>query len=107
MKKIEALIRHFKLDDVPDGDSVPLVIQVGKWRREVSLSHVTACQDNPVLDKDLTRLPRTQGEGNIPHTAIAICGFSVLSAAPRSATTAPPSRTKDRLIRLSLRERRS
>jgi hypothetical protein len=69
---------HFKLDDVPDGDDVPLVIQVGKWRREVTLAHVDACQDNPILDKDLTRLPRSQAEGNIPHTAIAIGGSDSL-----------------------------
>lgn len=69
---------HFKLDDVPAGDNVPLVIQVGKWRRQVSLAHVAACQDNPIPDKDLTRLPRTQSEGNIPHVAIAIGGSDSL-----------------------------
>ncbi|MES1174862.1 MAG: hypothetical protein ABUL62_11095 [Myxococcales bacterium] len=69
---------HFELADVPDGDNVPLVIQVGKWRRQVSLAHVTACTDNPIIDRDLTRLPRSQAEGNIPHTAIAIGGSDSL-----------------------------
>lgn len=69
---------HFKLDGVPSGNDVPLVIQVGKWRRQVTLAHVEACQDNPIPDKDLTRLPRSQSEGNIPHVAIAIGGSDSL-----------------------------
>ncbi len=69
---------HFKLDNAPAGDNVPLVIQVGKWRRQVTLAHVDACTDNPIPDKDLTRLPRSQSEGNIPHVAIAIGGSDSL-----------------------------
>ncbi len=69
---------HFKIDNAPAGDNVPLVVQVGKWRREVTLAHVTSCTDNPIPDKDLTRLPRTQTEGNIPHMAIALGGSDSL-----------------------------
>lgn len=69
---------HFKLDDVPSGDNVPLVIQVGKWRRQVTLAHVAACRDNAIPDRDLTRLPRSQAEGNLPHVAIALGGSDSL-----------------------------
>ena len=31
-------------------EDIPLVMQVGKWRRKVTLSKVTACQDNPITD---------------------------------------------------------
>jgi hypothetical protein len=43
---------HFILPNVPVGTSVPLVLQVGKWRRVVSVT-VNACQDNPQPDKSL------------------------------------------------------
>ena len=58
----------FLLDDVPAGN-VDLVVQVGKWRRKQTIS-VTPCQDNPQTI-DLTRLPRTQLEGDIPKIALS------------------------------------
>jgi hypothetical protein len=60
----------FRLDDVPAGKNIPLVIQVGKWRREVTLPEVVACQDNQITNKELTRLPRKQSEGNLPLMAV-------------------------------------
>ncbi|HTA88649.1 MAG TPA: carboxypeptidase regulatory-like domain-containing protein [Polyangiaceae bacterium] len=69
---------HFEIDNVPAGDNIPLVIQVGKWRREVTIAHVNACMDNAIMDKDMTRLPRNQTEGNIPHIAVALGGSDSL-----------------------------
>jgi len=42
----------FKITNAPVGTDVPLVFQVGKWRRQVNIT-VTACQDNPQPDKSL------------------------------------------------------
>jgi hypothetical protein len=56
--------------DVPAGDSIPLVIQVGKWRRQITVAHVDPCKDNPLTDADSLRLPRTQVEGHIPRMAL-------------------------------------
>jgi hypothetical protein len=74
---------HFVLPNAPDGDNIPLVLQLGKWRRHVILPHVTACQDNryntKANPKDTTaesflRMPKKQHEGspddNIPLIAV-------------------------------------
>jgi hypothetical protein len=60
---------HFTLSGVPATTNVPLVVQIGKWRREVFLPSVTACQDNPV-PASASRLPRNQTEGDLPQMAI-------------------------------------
>lgn len=60
----------FTIENVPDGEDIPIVIQVGRWRRLVKIPKVEACKDNP-LDKEQTRLPRNKSEGDIPLMAIA------------------------------------
>jgi hypothetical protein len=61
---------EFKLQDVPTGPNLPVVIQVGRWRRLVTIPTLTACQAN-VMDPSLSRLPHSSLEGNIPRIAIA------------------------------------
>ena len=53
----------FVLNNVPCGTNVPLVIQLGRWRRQISIPSVSCC-GNTALTAAQTRLPRTQGEGN-------------------------------------------
>lgn len=63
----------FRLTNVPCGVNVPVVIQLGKWRRYITVNNPTCCA-NTALTADQTRLPRKQGEfnvnDNIPRIAV-------------------------------------
>jgi hypothetical protein len=85
---------HFTVTDVPVGTNIPLVMQAGKFRRQIVIPQVNACVDNPVGQKDgtglemLTRLPRTQNEGNnnvdnLPQIAVATGGCDQLECLMR------------------------
>ncbi len=47
----------FTIKNAPDGPNIPLVIQVGKWRKQLYVQNVSPCMDNPLPDKSL-RLPK-------------------------------------------------
>jgi len=61
---------QFTLENVPVGDGVSIVIQLGRWRRVVELAPIARCTDNPLVQEQ-TRLPRNKLEGDIPQIAIA------------------------------------
>ncbi len=75
----------FTIPNAPDGANIPIVLQLGKWRRHLTIANVTKCVDNPQPDKSL-RLPKKQHESspddNIPLIALttgcdgAECFFS-------------------------------
>ncbi len=72
----------FTLSNVPVDANVPLVIQIGKWRRHITLPTVTACVDNPITDKTQTRLPtkpqETSPDDDIPYIAQTTGGADAL-----------------------------
>jgi len=64
----------FTVRGVPAGSNIPLVVQMGKWRRVIVLSTINACQQNSIAnnctatDKGLciARLPRNHTDGYDP-----------------------------------------
>jgi hypothetical protein len=62
--------------DVAPGRPIPLVVQLGKWRREMMLPSVPKCQTTAV-DPSSSRLPRNMfdgygGQADLPKMAVAI-----------------------------------
>jgi hypothetical protein len=73
---------HFVLENVPVAPQLPLVIQVGDWRREFSIDNVSPCADTPVPDRTL-KLPARQAEGDMPRIAVATGALDALECLVR------------------------
>ncbi len=56
----------FTLANVPVGNNIPLVIQSGRWRRQVTIPAVAACTNTAFS----TRFPQNKTEGDIPKIAV-------------------------------------
>jgi hypothetical protein len=67
----------FTLTNVPATKDLPLVIQVGRWRRQITIPNVAACE-SVALGAAETRLPRNKTEGDIPRMALSTGGADAL-----------------------------
>ncbi|HEX2673080.1 MAG TPA: hypothetical protein VHM25_19505, partial [Polyangiaceae bacterium] len=65
---------NFTLSDVPVGANIPVVVQMGKWRREIVLKSVASCTSNAVTNNCtaasaadcVLRLPKNRTDGYDP-----------------------------------------
>ncbi|MDB4944633.1 MAG: Tryptophan synthase alpha chain [Labilithrix sp.] len=58
----------FTLTNVSPGTNVPIVVQSGRWRRQVNVN-VNACQNN-TFPAGTFRMPRNKAEGTLPKIAV-------------------------------------
>ena len=68
---------EFELVDVPVDKDIPIVVQVGKWRRKLKFDVTKSCEENKVPDHDF-RLPKNGTEGDMPHIAVTAGGCDAL-----------------------------
>lgn len=60
---------EFVLSNVPVGDKIPVVAQVGKWRRRIEVNVAKSCAENVIPEYELS-LPRNGSEGDMPQIAV-------------------------------------
>jgi len=85
---------EFTLSNVPTGVNIPLVVQVGRWRRQVVIPEVRECESN-FVDAALTALPKSQAEGDMPAIAIVTGKFDSLECLVRKIGVADTEFTTD------------
>ena len=59
----------FTLEGVRPGENVPVVVQIGKWRRVAYVPQIVECEAH-TLPAEATRLPRNSREGHLPRIAL-------------------------------------
>lgn len=68
----------FTIKNAPSGNNIPLVVQIGKWRKEIVIPTVTACQDNQA---GAINLPKNHTDGmfaSLPNIAVSTGGADTL-----------------------------
>jgi hypothetical protein len=69
---------NFRLEGIPPGQNVPVIITSGKWRRKIVVPDVPECTDTSVVDGTF-RLPKNRTEGELPRIAVVTGGCDPLA----------------------------
>lgn len=78
----------FSLSGVPDGDTVRVVLESGKWRRELTVPGARGCKEIVLDDPKVVRLPRDASEGSLPRVAVVAGGADSLECLLRKVGVA-------------------
>jgi hypothetical protein len=68
----------FTINNVPDGTNIPLVVQIGKWRKEITVPSIAQCG---TTDAGKITLPKNLQDGqyaSIPNIAVSTGGADTL-----------------------------
>jgi len=68
----------FRLEGIPPGTNVPVIITTGKWRRKITVPSVPECTDTAIPDGEF-RLPKNRTEGELPRIAVVTGGCDPLA----------------------------
>jgi hypothetical protein len=77
-----ALDGSFQLANVPATQQLPVIVQKGRFRKQVKVDTV-ACADRH-LTVDEARLPRNQSEGDLPHIAVGVGDYDQIECVLRA-----------------------
>ncbi len=72
----------FTLQNVPVGTALPLVVQLGRWRRQFTVDVTTSCGANSVPAGTLT-MPKNHTEGDIPRIGVLTGAFDPMECVLR------------------------
>jgi hypothetical protein len=86
---------EFLLENVPVTDDIPIVIQVGKWRRQFTIPKPANCADTRLTDRNQTRMPRNKAEGHLPLMALTTGGADALECLLRKIGISESEMTPD------------
>jgi len=95
---------NFKMMNAPSGTNIPLVIQIGKWRRKVILPTVAKCGNSTFNDAATMRLPRSMtdrapgdapGDVHMPRIALSTGHSDALDCLLRKLGIADSEFTND------------
>jgi hypothetical protein len=69
---------NFTLYNVPDGTMIPLVVQIGKWRKEIPVPTITQCMPNSAGKITLPKNLTDGAYASIPNIAVSTGGADTL-----------------------------
>ncbi len=84
----------FVLSNVPVGDNIPLIITIGKWRKQIRIPVVSECAET-ALPATETSLPKRKTEGEMPKIAMVTGGCDALECLVRKLGVADSEFTND------------